>query len=177
MTPAPPARVRLAVALGGVLSPEGLLLIRREKPPYQGLWGLPGGKIEPGETPRAAIRREVFEECGVRLTGTRELGRLIEDLDDGGRSFRFDLHLFRADLPSPAARPAPTVGAEGHAAFHALSRLDERPAAYIPTDLLIIRHIILPAETRDHRTWVVREGDTYIVRHFGPAEDPQPPLP
>jgi len=163
---ASPARTHLTVALAGVLSPEGLLLIRREKPPYQGLWGLPGGKIEPAETPRAAIQREVFEECGIRLAEVRELGRLVEDLDDGERAFRFDLHLFRADLPEPVA---PTAGSEGHADFHPLTRLDERPAAYIPTDLLIIRHMILPAEPRDHRTRVVREGDAYVVREFTPT--------
>ncbi len=42
-----------------------MLLIQRAKPPYQGLWALPGGKIEPGEAVEAAARRELTEETGI----------------------------------------------------------------------------------------------------------------
>ncbi len=42
-----------------------LLLARRANPPAQGLWSLPGGRIELGETVVEAARREVREECGV----------------------------------------------------------------------------------------------------------------
>lgn len=42
------------------------LLVRRANPPDAGLWGFPGGKIEPGETVKAAATRELFEETGIR---------------------------------------------------------------------------------------------------------------
>lgn len=38
-------------------------------------WGLPGGKIEPGETPEAALKREVLEETGFQVEGVRLLFR------------------------------------------------------------------------------------------------------
>lgn len=47
---------------------EELLLVRRGRPPAQGQWAPPGGKIEAGETVRAAAAREVLEECGLRVT-------------------------------------------------------------------------------------------------------------
>ena len=42
-----------------------MLLIKRGKPPGKGLWSLPGGKIEFGESAEAAARRELFEESRV----------------------------------------------------------------------------------------------------------------
>lgn len=43
------------------------LMIRRIKEPFAGLWTAPGGKMEPGESPEEAIRREVREETGLEL--------------------------------------------------------------------------------------------------------------
>ena len=42
-----------------------VLLIRRAKPPLQGAWSLPGGRIEWGERAEAAALRELAEETGV----------------------------------------------------------------------------------------------------------------
>ena len=45
-----------------------LLLIRRGHDPGAGLWSLPGGHVEPGETDEAAVVREVAEETGLDVT-------------------------------------------------------------------------------------------------------------
>ena len=42
-----------------------VLLVRRKRPPYAGLWSLPGGKPEGEETPRDAVMRELKEETGL----------------------------------------------------------------------------------------------------------------
>ena len=44
------------------------------KPSYKDGWDLPGGIVEPGESPLEAVRREVVEELGVALP----VGRLLE---------------------------------------------------------------------------------------------------
>ncbi|WP_119727435.1 NUDIX hydrolase [Thermomonospora amylolytica] len=48
-----------------------LLVIRRGRPPGEGLWSIPGGRVEPGESDAEAVAREVREETGlvVRVGG------------------------------------------------------------------------------------------------------------
>jgi 8-oxo-dGTP diphosphatase len=55
--------------VGAVIKdPAGrLLLIRRGHAPGAGLWSLPGGKVEPGETDQQAVIREVREETGLSV--------------------------------------------------------------------------------------------------------------
>ncbi|MEU4521135.1 NUDIX domain-containing protein [Amycolatopsis sp. NPDC024027] len=53
--------------VGGVaFDPQGrLLLIRRLNNPGSGQWSLPGGRVEPGETDKEAVIRELSEETGL----------------------------------------------------------------------------------------------------------------
>lgn len=58
--------VHLAGVSVAVLDAGRVLLVERGREPFAGLWSLPGGKIEPGESPAHAIHRELKEETGLR---------------------------------------------------------------------------------------------------------------
>lgn len=69
-----------------VLRGDHVLLVQRGREPAKGLWGLPGGVLELGETVAEGVRREVLEECGVEV----EVGPLVGvfepmQRDDDGR--------------------------------------------------------------------------------------------
>ena len=79
------------MARASVLAAGGIVL-RREQPPRIALvrlrkrdeWVLPKGRLDAGETPRTAARREVLEETGHDVTVHEFLGTLVHDA--GGRS-------------------------------------------------------------------------------------------
>ena len=56
-----------------------LLLLRddRIEIPYANMWDIPGGKVEIGETPELAIRREMNEELGIKDLGEINLFKII----------------------------------------------------------------------------------------------------
>jgi ADP-ribose pyrophosphatase YjhB (NUDIX family) len=77
--------IGVAVLRPGAGVPE-VLLVRRGKPPNIGSWALPGGGQELGETAADAARREILEECGLRL-GEVHLAANVDSIhrDSAGR--------------------------------------------------------------------------------------------
>ena len=67
---APAARPILLVAACALVDPEGRVLLAQRPPgkPMAGLWEFPGGKPEAGETPEAALIRELLEELDIDVT-------------------------------------------------------------------------------------------------------------
>ena len=111
------------VVVAAVIRRGGEVLLARRPPdkPPAGL-EFPGGKVEPGESPAEALRRELIEELGVDPAVGRELHRV----DDG----RIELIFLAATLPDGAV-PVPREGQT--ILWHPLS--PEPPAELLPNDL------------------------------------------
>lgn len=75
------------IGVGAVVFREGrVLLVRRGGPPAQGLWAIPGGGLELGETLRQGAEREIFEETGIAIrAGDQVFTGETMDLDADGR--------------------------------------------------------------------------------------------
>jgi 8-oxo-dGTP diphosphatase len=68
----------LVPCVGAVVHDAGgrLLLIRRGQEPSLGLWSLPGGRVEAGESLEQAVEREVREETSLRVRAGPPVGRV-----------------------------------------------------------------------------------------------------
>ncbi len=68
-----------------------------------GLWEFPGGKVEPGESLAAALRREIREELGAEIANIRRLTTVRHVYT----RFQVTLHAFACDLREAELRPGP----------------------------------------------------------------------
>ncbi len=82
------------VGVGGILLKDGkILLIKRKNEPGKGLWSVPGGLVEPGETLEKAIRREIREETGLDVEVVRPIhvAEVVERDEDGRIRYHYVL--------------------------------------------------------------------------------------
>jgi ADP-ribose pyrophosphatase YjhB (NUDIX family) len=99
----------LIPCVGGiVINPAGfLLVVQRRNEPARGLWSLPGGRVETGESATSAVVREVAEETGIVAPVLREVGSVRRAAPGGGiYDIRDFLMLDRSDIQPRAADDA-----------------------------------------------------------------------
>lgn len=70
---------------------DAVLLVKRGRPPREGQWAIPGGKVKAGEKLQAAVEREVLEETGITIRAGEMIYQLeyIEHDDSGGLAFHY----------------------------------------------------------------------------------------
>lgn len=92
------------VVAAALEDPRGCFLVtKRPSRAHQGgRWEFPGGKLEPGETPVAALARELNEELGIRVLASRPLIRVRHDYGD--RRILLDVRLVIRYAGEPQGR-------------------------------------------------------------------------
>src|SRR5690606_4574881 len=88
-----PGTTPVPAVLAVVVRDGRVLLVRRANNPDKGLWGYPGGRIEPGETWAQAAIRELRDAAGVRAqaVGVLRVLDVIDRADDGALRHHFVL--------------------------------------------------------------------------------------
>ena len=70
---------------GGLVVRDGkLLLVRRQNEPFKDWWDVPGGFLDAGEHPEAAVVRELREETGLEVRPARLFGMYMDTYGDDG---------------------------------------------------------------------------------------------
>ncbi|XP_068193814.1 oxidized purine nucleoside triphosphate hydrolase [Antennarius striatus] len=78
-----------------VVQPERVLLGMKKRGFGAGKWNGFGGKVQHGETIEEAARRELQEECGLRVDALEKVGNI--KFEFVGETQLLDVHVFRAD--------------------------------------------------------------------------------
>lgn len=95
-----PPLIDLHVVAAVILRDGHILAAKRLEGGPSGLkWEFPGGKVESGETPRAALQREILEELGLEVTVGDELGTFPTAL--GKYCIHLNCFWCRSDTGSP----------------------------------------------------------------------------
>lgn len=77
-------KYRVLAVDGVVFLKDKVILLKRNHSPFEGYWVLPGGLVEQGETVKEAVKREIYEEIGIKV----EINEFIDLYDDPGRDKR-----------------------------------------------------------------------------------------
>ncbi len=91
---------RIEVVAAMVLHDGRVLATQRGKGEFKDGWEFPGGKIEPGETPREALVREIREELDMDVTP----GELVLTVEHDYPAFHLTMHCFLCTIARGAVR-------------------------------------------------------------------------
>ena len=94
-------------------------------------WEFPGGKVEPGETPQAALKREIMEELETEI----EVGDLIETIEYDYPTFHLSMDCFWAEIVKG------DLVLREHEAAKWLTREQLESVDWLPADLGLVEKV------------------------------------
>lgn len=127
----------LVLVSAGVLVEHGRVLLAQRKTGAHlaGAWEFPGGKVEPGEDPRAALVRELREEIGIEAVVGDVLEATFHRYEDAGKSVLLLFYLVTRADGSPDPKPLDV------AALSWATASELEPARFPPADVDVLKKV------------------------------------
>ena len=126
--------IRVVAAIIKAVNEKGETIIfatQRGYGDFKGGWEFPGGKIEEGETPQEALKREIMEELETEIV----VGELIDTIEYDYPTFHLSMDCFWAEIVS-----GDLVLTE-HAAAKWLTKEELDSVEWLPADITLIEKI------------------------------------
>ena len=95
-------------------------------------WEFPGGKMEPGESPEEALKREIWEELETKIV----LERLVQTVEFDYPKFHLKMHCFWCHIESGS------LDLKEHEAAKWLSMNNLDSVEWLPADIIVVKNII-----------------------------------
>lgn len=126
--------IRVAAAIIRAVNERGgpvIFATQRGYGDLKGGWEFPGGKIEEGESPQEALKREILEELETEIT----VGALIDTIEYDYPTFHLSMDCFWAEVASGK------LVLKEHEAAKWLSKAELESVEWLPADLTLIGQI------------------------------------
>ena len=126
--------IRVVAAITKAINENGEPIIfatQRGYGDFKGGWEFPGGKIEEGETPQEALKREIMEELETEIT----VGELIDTIEYDYPTFHLSMDCFWAEIVSG------DLVLKEHEAARWLTKAELDSVEWLPADITLIDKI------------------------------------
>lgn len=108
-----------------------ILATQRGYGDFKGLWEFPGGKMEPGETPEEALRREIREELNIDISVEKHICTVEHDYPN----FHLTMHCYWCSI----VQGEPILNE--HQSARWLEKTEWESVEWLPADIVVVKEL------------------------------------
>jgi mutator protein MutT len=153
-------------AIGAIVNDKNeLLMLKRRKEPFVGIWALPGGSIEFGETTEEALERELKEETGIDVKFKALKGLVQEILHEGVSGRKLGHYILWVCELTPLHFNT-RQSREGPLRWFPIKNLKRYKKEIAPSDFLMVQKFFIKktSKIKVYKVKMFKTGKTYKIK-------------